>query len=505
MGTGVGAERECGAAVVAAARNGDEQARERLIAEYLPLVYNVVGRALDGHVDVDDVVQETMLRMLDGLGDLRDPAAFRSWLVAITMNQVRRRWADHGRSRAVGLDQALDVADPGADFVDTTIWRLRLSGQRREAAEATRWLNADDRELLSLWWLEAAGEIARSELAAALDITPRHAAVRVQRVKEQLETGRLVVRALAATPRCPGLETLIGPWDEVPSALWRKRIARHIRNCRTCSRHSSDMLPTEGLLAGLGLVPVLQAPAAPHSLGDMEETAASSPDPTDPVQQLGADEAISRPRRPGARDVILGGTAALLVAAAAFVLLPWLTPDEAPAAPDPTVTMTPTTTPSPPAPSASPATPPPTTAPPTTSPPPTRTAPASRPPSLEQQVTRLVNAQRERNGCRPVQVDAKLHTAAQRHADDMAARDYYQHVSPDGAGPDARISAAGYAWSRWGENLHKGPTTAARVMADWMSDAAHRDNILDCAFTHIGVGVNAASDGPWWIQDFAAH
>jgi hypothetical protein len=28
-----------------------------LITGYLPLIYNVVGRALDGHADVDDVVQ----------------------------------------------------------------------------------------------------------------------------------------------------------------------------------------------------------------------------------------------------------------------------------------------------------------------------------------------------------------------------------------------------------------------------------------------------------------
>ncbi|NEE18040.1 RNA polymerase, partial [Streptomyces sp. SID7499] len=48
-------------ALVIAARQGDRAAGERLAAQYLPLVYNVVGRALNGHPDVDDVVQETML------------------------------------------------------------------------------------------------------------------------------------------------------------------------------------------------------------------------------------------------------------------------------------------------------------------------------------------------------------------------------------------------------------------------------------------------------------
>ena len=66
-------------ATVVAARAGDPAAVDRLVAGYLPLVYTIVGRALDGHADSDDVVQDVMLRVLRNLGDLRDPEAFRSW------------------------------------------------------------------------------------------------------------------------------------------------------------------------------------------------------------------------------------------------------------------------------------------------------------------------------------------------------------------------------------------------------------------------------------------
>ncbi len=48
-------------AMVAAAMAGNQPAVDELVAACLPLVYNVVGRALGGHTDVDDVVQETML------------------------------------------------------------------------------------------------------------------------------------------------------------------------------------------------------------------------------------------------------------------------------------------------------------------------------------------------------------------------------------------------------------------------------------------------------------
>ncbi|MFE1883718.1 RNA polymerase sigma factor, partial [Streptomyces diastatochromogenes] len=85
-------------ATVAAAQAGDRRALEELLEGWLPLVYNVVGRALNGHADVDDVVQETMIRAVDNLGTLRDPDSFRSWLMAIAMRQIRDR-ARRGKGR----------------------------------------------------------------------------------------------------------------------------------------------------------------------------------------------------------------------------------------------------------------------------------------------------------------------------------------------------------------------------------------------------------------------
>src|SRR3954462_983280 len=239
---------------VIAARDGDPAAVDRLVGGDPPLVYTIVGRALDGHADVDDVVQDTMLRVLRNLGDLRDPEAFRSWLVAIAVRQVRERF----RARRGAPDALLpeDGRDPGADSPHLAITRLELSGQRRETAEATRWLDEDNRELLSLWWLEASGELTRDEIVDAIGVTRQHAAVRIQRMKGQLETARVVVRALSAAPPCPRLRPITADWDGRPSALWRKRIARHTRDCRQCSPAWSGLVAAERLLAGFGLVPL---------------------------------------------------------------------------------------------------------------------------------------------------------------------------------------------------------------------------------------------------------
>lgn len=244
-------------ATVVAAMAGDQRAVDELVRAYMPLVYNIVGRAMDGHADVDDVVQDTMVQVIRGLGELRDPDRFRPWLVAVTMQQVRARWqARTARPVYADRSELATVADPGADFADLTIIRLGLQGQRRDIAEATRWLEPDDRQLLSLWWLEAAGELTRAELAEALQLSRQHATVRVQRMRAQLDAAREVVLALKASPRCPDLSRVILRWDRRPDGLWRKRLVRHTRVCEACGGFGSPLVPVDRLLTGMALVPV---------------------------------------------------------------------------------------------------------------------------------------------------------------------------------------------------------------------------------------------------------
>ena len=255
------------AALVAAAQRGDHGALDELAAAYLPLVYNIVGRAMNGDPEVDDVVQETMLRAFRGLRGLRDPAAFRSWLVAIAVRQVRDAYA----AREGRADALAAAEPPSPDFAEHAIIQLGLSGQRKETAAATRWLDDEDRPVLALWWQESAGLISRAELAEALGLPPAHAAVRVARMKERLAVSRALVRALGHAPGCGQLAAVIAGWDQRPSPLWRKRLARHVRDCPWClSDPDGGMVPAERLINGLPLVPVPAALAGAvglHSAG----------------------------------------------------------------------------------------------------------------------------------------------------------------------------------------------------------------------------------------------
>ncbi|MFI7128487.1 CAP domain-containing protein [Nonomuraea sp. NPDC050153] len=123
--------------------------------------------------------------------------------------------------------------------------------------------------------------------------------------------------------------------------------------------------------------------------------------------------------------------------------------------------------------------------------------------SVETEVVKLTNQARARKGCRPLLHDPRLHLAAERHSAEMGANNYFSHDSRDGRTFDQRIKAAGFSFSSAAENIAMGQLTGAAVMKGWLKSSGNRANILNCSFTHIGVGHNAK--GPSWTQVFAAH
>jgi len=143
-------------------------------------------------------------------------------------------------------------------------------------------------------------------------------------------------------------------------------------------------------------------------------------------------------------------------------------------------------------PSSDPPPPPPVTT--TTEAPPT--TPAAK---VDARVLALVNDERATAGCDPLAPDDRLTAAAQAHAADMSANDYFSHVSQDGRSFVDRSKAAGYP-DPAAENIAKGQRTAEDVMRAWMDSPGHRANILDCDLKTLGVGFTAK--GHYWVQDF---
>jgi RNA polymerase sigma factor (sigma-70 family) len=262
--------------LVVAAQAGDRRALDELVTASLPLVYTIVRRALGGLSDVDDVVQETMLRALRELRALRSPESFRPWLVTIATRQV----GTHLHRRQVDAERTAPLAEltdaPDADAEALALLSVELSKQCGQVIRASNWLDRHDRTLLSLWWLETTGRLTRTAVAAALATSVAHVGVRVQRMRNRLELSRSIVAALEVRPWCGQLAAALEGWDGVPSPLWRKRITRHTRSCPLCPRRWQPV-PLERLIVGLALLPVpLTLSVAVPGEGTLAGTAAGT-------------------------------------------------------------------------------------------------------------------------------------------------------------------------------------------------------------------------------------
>jgi uncharacterized protein YkwD len=110
------------------------------------------------------------------------------------------------------------------------------------------------------------------------------------------------------------------------------------------------------------------------------------------------------------------------------------------------------------------------------------------------------NQQRSANGESGLGLNAQLNQAAQAKANDMAARDYWSHNTPDGQAPWTFITAAGYSYKTAGENLAYGFATASDTLNGWMNSPGHRANVLNTGFSEVGFGIiniaNYQGSGP---------
>jgi uncharacterized protein YkwD len=129
--------------------------------------------------------------------------------------------------------------------------------------------------------------------------------------------------------------------------------------------------------------------------------------------------------------------------------------------------------------------------------------PSSKILSWEDEVLRLVNVERGKAGCGALHMDSRLRKAARDFSALMAAKNFFDHISPDGSTFVDRIARAGYPRGQAAaENIAYGYRDPAAVMKGWMNSEGHRRNILNCSLKAIGVGLAYRKSTPYWTQDF---
>lgn len=123
--------------------------------------------------------------------------------------------------------------------------------------------------------------------------------------------------------------------------------------------------------------------------------------------------------------------------------------------------------------------------------------------SIESQVIQLTNQERAKNGLKPLAADWQLSRVARYKSADMKDKNYFSHTSPTYGSPFTMMRNFGIAYRSAGENIAAGQRTPSEVVQSWMNSPGHRKNILNPAYTHIGVGhVTGGSYGHYWTQMF---
>lgn len=153
--------------LLAAYRDGDAAAFERLLRRYRGPLFNVVLRSVRDHGRAEEIYQDVWMKVIERCDNFRGDAKFSTWLYTIARNLC----IDHQRKMKFRRHASLDQGQPGSD--QTLADRAPNPGPSTEAlasggllkdriASAVEGLPDEQREVFLLRQLQglAFGEIA---------------------------------------------------------------------------------------------------------------------------------------------------------------------------------------------------------------------------------------------------------------------------------------------------------------------------------------------------------
>ncbi len=130
-------------------------------------------------------------------------------------------------------------------------------------------------------------------------------------------------------------------------------------------------------------------------------------------------------------------------------------------------------------------------------------------PAAEQEVVRLLNAERANAGLVALRVDARLSAIARARSADMVAKGYFSHTQPDGRNVFKLLTAGSIKWYAAGEIIawNNWPTladSASQARDGWMGSPSHRSIVMSGSYNYFGIGLalDAATGKRLWTGVF---
>jgi RNA polymerase sigma factor (sigma-70 family) len=208
--------------LVCAVREGDPHAFDALYKEHVRLVARVAGEQLRDPEAIADVVQETFLRALEQLANLREPRLFRPWLLAIARNAAIDEQRRGARRGTMSDGEMSDMASTGLGPEE--------EGELAELIELVTdgVATLSQRDAVTLSMVTKLG-FSSGEVAGALGLSPGAAKVALHRARRRLRTAvSLRVLVAAHSMSCEALAGLLAADDAVGAA-------RHVAGCPSCA------------------------------------------------------------------------------------------------------------------------------------------------------------------------------------------------------------------------------------------------------------------------------
>lgn len=218
------------AALVARARTGDRAALESVLAAVAPSVHRFGLRMCKSATDAEDVLQETLLAILNHLPEFEGRASLSSWAFSLTRSACARKRRGLKNRPPVSdehLGEEADVApSPEARAADREL--------ASALSTALGGLSDDHREVVLLRDVEG---LSAPETASALGISVDAVKSRLHRAREAL---RAALRPVLepSIPRGPGCPDIVALWSEKMDGDLSPRdcaaMERHIEGCASC-------------------------------------------------------------------------------------------------------------------------------------------------------------------------------------------------------------------------------------------------------------------------------
>ena len=114
-------DREIDQALVERAQKGEQKAFEMLMTKYQRRLVRLISRFVKDEHEVNDVVQESMIKAYRALANFRGESAFYTWLYRIGINTAKNFLASSGKQPFISTEAAnedgdiMDLSDQIAD------------------------------------------------------------------------------------------------------------------------------------------------------------------------------------------------------------------------------------------------------------------------------------------------------------------------------------------------------------------------------------------------------